>query len=354
MTILMTGAHVTPAVALTQSLIEKVPSAHIVYVGRNIDSVEQSEVERVGAHFKAITSGKLHRFPTLSQVIEFGKIPVGFIQAVSLLRREKPDIIVSFGGYLSVPIVMAGNLFHIPVVIHEETTVWGLANRICRHFASAVAVSWPHMEEPGVELTGNPIPREIVEIGIRGKRDEQIEKGPGQKRNILYITEGSQASLVISTIVKKVLEELLKDFDVYHQTKYPPKGISDPRYHTARWFRTPQHAKLLSQTSLAVSRAGANTVTYYAYVGVPSLLIPLPHAGENEQMSNAQLLSETGLSRIIPQTELSPERLLSEITNMTAQTKDELKKSRIRARALVNGNAASLLADLVLKQCREV
>lgn len=344
LTIFMTGAHITPAVALTQSIRKKAPTTRVVYAGRankamEFPSIEQTEIERVGGHFRTITSGKLHRFFTWSQLVELGKFPIGLGQAVKLLWKEKPDIIVSFGGYLSIPIVIAGKFLGIPIVIHEQTTVWGLANRICRKWANAVAVSWPHLEEPGVFLTGNPIPEEII---FAGKHFLSTEG-----RNVLYITEGSQASKTISHTIRNIIGELLERFEVYHQTKYPATEITSLRYHTSPWFSTPQHAKILQKTSVAVSRAGANTITYLAYAGIPSLLIPLPHAGGNEQMENAKMLASTGLGRILPQSELSAQRLLSEIMKLFSQSERLIQENRVKARGLVKVDAASILADLV-------
>lgn len=345
LTVLMTGAHVTPAVALTQAIREKIPDARIVYAGRGTDateplSVERAEIEQVGGHFRTITSGKLHRFFTVSQLVEFVKLPIGVIQALGLLLREKPNVVVSFGGYLSIPIIIGSRLLGIPIVLHEQTTVWGLSNRMCRRWADAVAVSWPHLVEPGVVLTGNPIPQEIVSAGRSAV--------PAGNKKILYITEGSQASKVISQTVKKIMSQLLLRFEVYHQTKYPADTVNSKRYHSKRWFPTPRHAKILRSASIAISRAGANTVTYLAYFGIPSVLIPLPHAGGNEQMKNAQLLADTGLARILPQAELSGENLLAAVTELSSLPEREKQESRVRARRLVRTNAASALADLVL------
>lgn len=344
LTVLMTGAHVTPAVALTQAIHEKIPDARIIYAGRGADateqlSVERAEIERIGGHFRTMTSGKLHRFFTISQFWEFAKLPIGVIQALGLLLGEKPDVVVSFGGYLSIPIVVGSRLLRIPIVLHEQTTVWGLSNRICRRWADAVAVSWPHLMEPGVVLTGNPLPKEIVSAG---------KSVPAGNKEILYITEGSQASKAISRAVRKIISRLLLRFEVYHQTKYPADQVDSERYHCAHWFPTPRHAKILRSASIAISRAGANTVTYHAYFGIPSVLIPLPHAGGNEQMRNAQLLADTGLARILPQTELSGENLLSAVTELSSLPERVKRESQIRARRLVRTDAASALADLVL------
>lgn len=348
-TVLMTGAHVTPAVALAQAIREKIHNARIIYAGRRADateplSIERAEIERVGGHFRTMTSGKLHRFFTVSQLLEFAKLPIGVIQAFRLLLGEKPNVVVSFGGYLAIPIVVGSRLLRIPIVLHEQTAAWGLSNRICRRWADAVAVSWPHLVGPGIVLTGNPLPKEIISAG---------KSAPLKNKEILYITEGSQASKVISQAVRKIMSRLLLRFEVYHQTKYPADQVDSERYHSKRWFPTPRHAKILRSASIAISRAGANTVTYHAYFGIPSVLIPLPHAGGNEQMKNAQLLADTGLARILPQAELSGENLLAAVTELSSLPERVKRESRIRARRLVRTDAASALADLVLATSRK-
>lgn len=343
MTIMMTGAHITPAVAVTQALRDRQPNVRVVYLGRSSasagnPSVERDEIERVGGEFMSISFGKLHRYLSISQLAELSKIPAGLAQVGAVLLKERPSVVVSFGGYLSVPVVLWAKVLGIPFVVHEQTGVWGLANRLAKRWAAAVAVSWPELVSPGVHLTGNPIPKEILEVGNM----------KGQKRDVLYLTLGNQGSQAISRAIEPILPELVKHFVVYHQTRGPVVNL--PNYHTAPWFPTPRHAEILSRTFLAVSRAGANTITYHAYLGIPSLLVPLPYSGSGEQVRNAQLFHETGLAEVMPQASLTPESLLDAILSLKERCHEMRRSCAHKAKRLVRPDAAMAVADIVLQQ----
>lgn len=335
-TILMTGGHVTPAVALGQELLRRDPSVRLVYLGRPLES-ERREVERVGMEFIPFDSGKIHRYLTVTQLLELPKWVIGCIHAWRLLRTIKPQVVVGFGGYLSVPVVLVATLLKIPIIIHEQTVVWGAANRFLRKFAKFLAVSWPHLVEPGVVLTGNPIPEEIQAVGLmRGRKRE--------KKPILLILGGSQGSRTIDDAIIPLLPTLATRFDIYHQTRRDHLATTSPSYHSAPWFSTPELAAILARTSLVVARAGANTVTTLAQVGVPAILVPLPISGSQEQQKNAQLLARTGLVEVVTQASLTPETLLSAIDRAASS---QFREAREKARALIIPDAASRLADLV-------
>lgn len=341
-TILITGGHLTPAMALIQALNRLMPKVKIVYVGRSKyptgkASVERGEVTRLGARYQSIVAGKLYRYLTIAQLKEVIKIPIGLIKASWLMIKEKPRVVVSFGGYLSVPLVLAAWSWRIPIVVHEQTTVLGAANRFARRLAKVVAVSWPDQQAQGVVLTGNPIPREILAAGKLPRIDSA--------QPVLVVTEGSQGSKVISTAIGSILPSLVKRFVVYHQTPYPAL-MTHPHYRPASWFTLPDYARILRSATIAVSRSGANTVTYHAYLGVPSIFIPLQVAADNEQLENARLLGRVGLARIIPQSELTPVRLQREIENFTLPREDA-KSITAKAKALVRPAAADALADIV-------
>jgi UDP-N-acetylglucosamine--N-acetylmuramyl-(pentapeptide) pyrophosphoryl-undecaprenol N-acetylglucosamine transferase len=350
MTFLLTGTHITPAVALIQEIRRRHPQAKVIYVGRSDFSggkvnVEKMEIERMGTIFKPISFGKLNRFFSLSLLKEIFKIPIGFIQAGQIICREKPDAVISFGGYISVPIILMSWLAKIPILVHEQTTVMGLANKIASPFATTVAVSWQNLASKGRVLTGNPLPEEILGVKKRLR--------PGKE--VLLITGGSQGSETIDKAVAAILPELVRHFEIYHQTSrkkffvanVPQNGRLD--YHSARWFSTPQFAEISGKTSIAVSRSGANVVCYLAYLGIPAILIPLPYSGGGEQMKNALMLVETGLAKILPQTALSPAKLLAEILEMKKNRRQIIAKSAALAKKLVNPDAAAKLMDLVDK-----
>jgi UDP-N-acetylglucosamine--N-acetylmuramyl-(pentapeptide) pyrophosphoryl-undecaprenol N-acetylglucosamine transferase len=342
MTFLLTGTHITPAVALTQEIFSREHSARVVYCGRRTfnndrDSVEKQEITGAGAEFIPLEFAKLNRFISISTLTEFFKVPSGLICGLLLVKRLKPDVVVSFGGYISIPVVIAAKMLGIPVIVHEQTLVWGLANRLSRRLATYSAVSWAANPEGNSALTGNPIPKEIV-----------IAKGKTTKHDVLFITGGSQGSLAINKLVDPILPELTKRFIVYHQTGNPVNRKMN-NYFASRWFPTPAVAKIFQRSKIVVSRAGANTVSYLSYFGIPSILIPLPISGGGEQLANANLLAETGLAVVLNQDGLTSEKLLEEILRIN-KNYDQIRESGAeKAGQLIIPNAAAKLMDLVVK-----
>lgn len=345
MTILLTGTHLTPAIAIIQALKRKTPSARLVYVGRKhtgaAESVEKEEIERAGAEFKTLTFGKFHRHFTWRQILELAKFPVGFWQAGKLILELKPDAVVSFGGYVALPAAIWGKLAGAKLIIHEQTTEWGLANRLLRPVADVTAVSWKEMAEPGMVWTGNPIREEIVSKMV-----------PSGQLPVVYVTGGNQGAKAIDEAVEKILPDLTEKFEVFHQTK-SKINFKHPRYHPAEWFSTPIHADILSRAAVSVSRAGANTVTELMYLGIPSILVPLPDSAGGEQEKNAEIIAGTGLGKIIKQEDLSAEGLLRAITDKSYKSYKDYKAGEKAKREQKDkrgeGNtAADKLAEVIL------
>ncbi|MCR4306267.1 MAG: UDP-N-acetylglucosamine--N-acetylmuramyl-(pentapeptide) pyrophosphoryl-undecaprenol N-acetylglucosamine transferase [Candidatus Daviesbacteria bacterium] len=356
MKILITGAHFTPAVATIEQL-KKIGNPDLVYVGRrttregdNSPSVESQILPAMGVKFIPIITGRLQRDLTIYTVFSLLKIPIGFIQAFFIVLTEKPDIILSFGGYVAVPVVIIGWLFSIPVIIHEQTLVSGLANKISSVFADKIAVSFTEGTFKGekVILTGNPIRLEILKknISVNAAHVDGRSKLP----NIL-IMGGNQGSHVINLAVEKCLDRLLKLANVYHQTgdskfkdyerleKLGGSGKSGGEYQVKKWIDK-EYGEVLQKADLVVSRAGINTVTELALAGKPVLLIPIPN---KEQNKNAKYFEGLGLARILPQSKLSGEALPENIGTML-KSLNHLREKAKKAEAVVIPDAAKRLA----------
>lgn len=339
-TILLTGGHVTPAIAVMEALKVKDPNIRLIYAGRKhtgvAESIEKKEIEAIGGEFVTITFGKIHRFLTVRQAVEFWKVPLGFAKAFWLLKKFKPQTIISFGGYISVPIVFVAKIMKISILIHEQTAIWGAANRLMIKMADKVAVSWPNLHQiRKTILTGNPIRKEI----LRTPRNDG-------RRNVLYISGGNQGSKTIDKAVGPLLSELTKKYMIFHQTQQL-NFFKGQNYFSANWFDTQRHAQIMSQATLSISRAGANTVTELAWMGIPAILIPLPHSGANEQLKNAGILAETGLGQILTQKLLTTDSLREAIAQME-KTKN-WKKEKTNAKKLVKTDAAFRLAEIAMK-----
>lgn len=355
MKIMITGAHFTPAVATIEEF-RKTDGVEVVYVGRRTtqegdktESVESRMLPAMGVKFIPIITGRLQRSLTVFTIPSLFKIPIGFLQALFIVSSERPDVILSFGGYVAMPIVIVGWLFSIPIIIHEQVLVSGLANTISSWFADKVAVSFENSAFKGEKfiLTGNPIRQSIVELSKNA--------APGRsKLPTVLVMGGNQGSHIINMALEGCLEELLKMGVVYHQTgdsKYRDferleqlrrsgsLGKLKERYTVKKWIGE-EYGVILQEADLVVSRAGINTLTELAFLGKPALLIPIPNS---EQNKNAKYFEGLGLARVLPQSKLSGETLLEKIGTMLKGL-GHLKEKAKEAKKVIIPDAAKRLA----------
>lgn len=357
MKIVITGAHFTPAVAVIEEL-KKIGNVEIVYAGRkstqegdNSPSAESQILPSLGVKFIPIITGRLQRSFTIYTIPSLLKIPFGLLQAVYIMLSQKPDVILSFGGYVAVPLVIIGWLFSIPIIVHEQTLVQGLANRISSLFADKIAISFANtVKGEKVILTGNPVREEIVK---KGKSVKLAHPKGGQQYAVL-ITGGNQGSHIINLAVEKALPELVKIARIVHVTgdsKYKDferleelrkSGVLGENYIVRKWIGE-EWGEFLAKADLVVSRAGINTLSEMAYLGKPGIVIPLPYLYKDEQNKNAKFFEKLGLVKVLPQSQLSGETLVTNIKQMLknlAKYKEDAKE----AKSVVITDAAKRLA----------
>lgn len=357
MKILITGAHFTPAQAVVEQLKKK-PRVKLVYVGRRTTlegdstiSAESKILPLLGVKFIPIITGRLQRSFTLYTIPSLLKIPIGFIQALYIILSEKPDAILSFGGYVAVPVIFAGWLFSVPVIVHEQTLVSGLANKISSFFADKIALSFKpenRFKDRQTIVTGNPIrsmvldPRDKISGHLRIFDIARKEKLP-----IILITGGNQGSHILNITVEECIEKLTKIAYVIHITgdnKFKDfarlQKLQNERYLIKKWIGS-QYGAILSKVDLVVSRAGINTLTELAYMGKPALVIPIPY--QDEQNENARVFQDLGLVRMLSQSKLSGYSLLENIKAMVKNL-DRLKKRAKKAKSVIIPDAAKRLA----------
>lgn len=367
--IFVTGGHFTPALAVIEQLTKE-RKWQIFFVGRKTTleddsavSLEYQVLSKIGnVQFLPITTGRLQRqffVNTFQSVRAAAKVVIGMVQGFYFVWRYQPEIILSFGGYIAFPIVLAGFFFRIPIITHEQTVTSGLANRLIAHLADKVLVSWPESLSkfpPGkVVLTGNPLRREILAAGRNRKVINPREKLP-----LVYVTGGNQGSHVINSAVLEVLPKLLSRFRLIHQTgdsqifkdfdkaaevasKLPPPNKK--RYTVKKFLDVSLVAKTMASCDFVVSRPGANIITELLFFNRPAILIPIPKTGGQEQQKNAQFLAGQGLAKILNQKDLTGERLLWEMKNFWANIDQFLSPKDFPKELLAN--AARKIAEQV-------
>jgi len=327
--LVITGGHLTPALALINEIKKDDPGWQIYYFGRKYalegskeKSFEFKTISQLeGVKFVPLVAGKLQRRWTRYAIVHLLKIPIGFLMALIWLLKIRPKLIISFGGYLSVPVVISGRLLGIPSITHEQTAAMGLANRINSLFVKKIAVSFPsllkELDSKRAVWTGNPLRPEIFKK--KPSKSSQLWSKIDPKKPLLYITGGKTGSVTINRVVKKIIPQLVKKFFVLHQIGLD-QSIQPGRkkdYLAVRFVDNGDIGWVLNRAALVVSRAGANTVLELAALAKPVILIPIPWSAGNEQMKNAQFLKELGLAEIIEQDQLDEKTLLATIAKMT-------------------------------------
>lgn len=323
--IAITGGH-SPALALIKEIRKDKNNWQIVYFGRKYFdnnskeySLEYKELSnQPDIRFVTIKTGKWQRYFSFSAIKNVLKIPLGFVQAFYWLIVTRPKLIISFGGYLSVPVIVSGWFLGIPSLTHEQTRAVGLANRINSLFVKKFAVAFPDVENQVLSkklvLTGNPITLE-GEKEKEFKENELYQRIKKIKKPILFITGGKTGSKLINQVVVKAKERLKENFFVLHQIgsdeELEPSNEED--YISVRSVEDILFHWLLSKSQMVISRAGANSVWRLASLKKKAVLIPLFFASGDEQLKNAEFLEAIGLAKIIPQKELTADRLLKTV-----------------------------------------
>jgi len=303
MKILITGGHVTPAVALSQELIKNTKT-NIFYLGRD-NFFEKESITGLGIRYAVFNSGKTSGIFSLHFGRELIKFIVGFFNALKILKEYNPDIIFSFGGYIGLTISIAGFFLKIPVYIHEQTLVPGLSNKIVGMFAKKVFVSFPetikYFNNKKTLVTGNLIRKDIFNIESSFK----INKN----KPVVFVCGGSQGSHSINEIIFKNILTLKNKFIIIHQTgnALPFKDFEkalvfkDDNYFPFENILASDIGYVYSISDLVVSRSGANTVFELIALKKPSILIPLPWSANKEQEAHAKFMKNNGVSEIFNQ-----------------------------------------------------
>jgi UDP-N-acetylglucosamine--N-acetylmuramyl-(pentapeptide) pyrophosphoryl-undecaprenol N-acetylglucosamine transferase len=358
-----TGGHVLPAIAVVDELRRRGTVADLAWIGSR-DGVEQDAAASAGIPFVAIPTGKLRRYLSLQNLTDAARIPVGITAARHALGRFRPNVVLSTGGFVSVPTVIAARGI-APVLTHEQTAILGLATRINARFADILAVSFDRTERDAaaihrrVIVTGNPV-RAGLRDGDRLRGLRSLDFTPSMP--VVYVTGGARGASPINQRVAKMLPAILHHVQLLHQTG-PASANPDAAALSGRRESLPADVRhrykvvefvrddlpdIYAAAQLVVGRAGAGTVAELAFVGLPAIFVPLPGAGGDEQARNARVLADAGAAVIVPQHEATPERLAAEIVALTGD-RARLDRMAAAANSIARPDAAARLADVLLE-----
>ena len=309
-----TAGHVTPNIALLPEL--KKLGYDIHYIG-SYDGIEKKLIEEFDIPYYGISSGKLRRYFDPKNFQDPFKVIKGYSEASRLLKKIKPDVVFSKGGFVTVPVVLAAKRRNIPTIIHESDITPGLANRICIPCATKVCANFPetleHLPKGKAVLTGTPIRKEL----FSGNRIAGLDFcGFTANKPVILIIGGSLGSAAINSAVREVLPRLLEHYQIIHlcgKDKIDPslEGISG--YVQFEYIKK-ELSDLLDCSSIIISRAGANAICEILALKKPNILIPLPAASSRgDQILNAASFEKQGFSYVLKEEDLTSETLIKAI-----------------------------------------
>ena len=363
--IVLTGGHAaTTALAVTEELIRRSGQKYIWDIfwigtkraleGKKVLSIESVILPRAGVKFHPIITGRIQRKFTLWTIPSLLQIPFGFIHALFIIKKIKPHIILSFGGFASFPTVVIGWLLKIPIIMHEQTSVYGRANKLASIFSNKILLaresSLRFYPKEKSEVIGNPILTQIANILPKSKMDIPPT---------IYITGGSRGSVSLNSFFKEILNKLLSEYYVVHQTGYSDykrfqkiRGSLSrnlkKRYELYPNIDPMQVDGVFKRADIVVSRAGANTVSDIIAARRPAIFIPLPFAYKNEQYENAIFAQNFGVAKVLSQNDLNSQKLYFEIQNLMKNWNKMVGK--IKNKISPDVKASQKLVDILEKQ----
>ncbi len=312
-----TAGHVTPNIALLPRLKELGYDIH--YIG-SYEGIEKKLIEAYGIPYYGISSGKLRRYFDVKNISDPFKVLKGYGQARKLLKKLKPDVVFSKGGFVSVPVVLAAKHRRIPAIIHESDITPGLANKLAIPNAYKVCCNFPetlkYLPADKAVLTGSPIRSELLS-GNPKKALKYCHLAEGKP--VVLVVGGSSGSQFINEIVRSLLPELLKTYQIIHLCG---KGNLDSSLQDTAGYAQFEYANqelsdMFALADVVISRAGANAICELLALHKPNILIPLSsNASRGDQILNARSFEQQGFSVVIEEEHLSNVVLLDAVQNL--------------------------------------
>jgi len=330
-TIGITGGHLAPALAVIESIRQKKKEWKIVFLGRKhafegetVISKEYTAISRLGIPFVSLTAGRLRRDISIRSFIAFLKIPVGFFQAFWYCLFLRPTIVVSFGGYIGVPVAIAAWLLGIPVITHEQTHRLSLSNKIISLVADEVLLSFEDaqfMKSHPAIVTGLPIRFAITHA------PKHCSFIVPKDKPIILITGGTTGAVSLNNLLFPIIQRLTLRYTVIHQTghqsfqdakalKEKLPDVQKSYYVPMSYIDEPDMGWILHHSQLVIGRSGANTVAELTALSLPALLVPLPWSGGGEQKKNAEIYAKNGQARIVDQQTATPQQIFDFVEDL--------------------------------------
>jgi len=357
-----TGGHVYPLVAIAREIRRIYPKKNLdfYYIGQK-DEFASILLSQEDFILKFVISGKVRRYFSIQNLIDIlFKIPAGFFQSFFMLLLLRPDLVFSKGGSGSISVTLAARFLRIPIFLHESDVVPGLSNQITSKWAKKIFTSFPkteYFDPKKIILTGNPIRNEILN-GDRLRASEIFNLT--LSKPLILIIGGSQGAEAINDFVLRIINDLLKDYEIIHVTgRENIKEIQaeaqvvmdkdlDKYYHPIGYLDEDKLKHAYCVADIIISRAGSGSIFEISAVGKPSILIPLPTSAGNHQSKNANVYAQLGAAEVVEQENLTPNFFMDKIRLLFA-IPEKLKEMSQAAKSFSKPMAARSIAREILE-----
>ncbi len=357
------GGHFYPLIAITQGIRDIVKERNLLQVKiyylapspYNAGVLFDNEIE-----FQKIHVGKIRRYFSIQNFIDIVISCYGFVETFFKMFSIYPDVVVSKGGFMSLPVVFAAHILRIPIIIHENDSVPGRANKLAGKYATKIALSYAeageYFDEKKVAWTGNPLRREIV-TPIHEGAMEYMKLEPGVP--VITVLGGSLGAKRINDTLLSALPELVTKYQIIHQTGKLNFGevestakvtlenskVKD-RYHPYDYLNELSLRMIAGVSDIIITRGGS-TIFEIAAWGIPSIIIPITDSNGDHQRKNSYNYARSGAAIVIDENNLTPEILNTEINDIIANP-DRIEKMKTAARSFAKTDAAYKIAEAVV------
>ncbi|HUP70484.1 MAG TPA: undecaprenyldiphospho-muramoylpentapeptide beta-N-acetylglucosaminyltransferase [Acidimicrobiales bacterium] len=359
-----TAGHVLPALAVGQALVARGQHPSAVHFVGSARGIEARLVPAAGFEVTLLSGRGIARRITAANIGAAAGTVRAAVRALALLARRRPRVVLVVGGYASVPCAVGAVLLRVPMVVHEQNAVPGLANRLAARFARASAVSFDGTDLPRAVTTGNPVRPEVLAVdrSPEGRAAARQSLGVPSDRMVVAVFGGSLGARRINEAVSGMADGWAQrdDLTVYHVVgsrdwatfvaPVPPPGTEGGLVYRAVEYEE-RMPLLLAAADVAVCRAGGTSVAELAAVGLPAVFVPLPIAPNDHQTANASALVDAGAAVIVPDAELTPERLMAELGPLLEDA-GRRQAMEVAGRALARPDAAERVAALMEQYAR--
>lgn len=346
-----TGGHIYPGIAVAQEIMRRDTQAKVLFVG-TARGLESKLVRQAGFELSIIESAGLKNVGLTSRMRGLAVLPKSFREARKIIREFQPDVVVGAGGYVSGPVVLTAALSNRPTLVMESNALPGWTNRVLARFVDRAAVSFeqalPHFRGKGT-VTGNPVRREFFAIPAKVRDPRQFS---------VLVFGGSQGAHAINAAVVAALPKLNQFQDlltIRHQTGVADLETVKVGYAKAGWEANSEVRPYIdymvanfAEADLVICRAGATTTAELIAAGKASIMIPFPFAADDHQTKNAEALDAVGAAIMIPQKDLTAERLAREIIDLI-KAPEKITEMEEASRKLAKGDAAVAAVDIIEK-----